>query len=279
MAGKCFIKRLSFFLLIAGFATVAAGQCSSDHGFTSCGLSGFGHDFDYHEGRASLEDIFRANLVMWLEGGPSLGGDPSLDLGLTSLDNSGWAGGWGGSNGFMPGEFRIPLPPLPGPDREALIALMTGDWRALLDSAISAESQQLWSMVPNPMIMDADDPRAYGPDPGAVANSMKQYVKAQTSNCYNGFHQTTFGKAVQAFSALALFPVASNYQNNDLLLGSEILGKFSLAAGSKSAGNVFAPLLGEFTSTVTTPLYALGTEADAGALSLCGAGAATSIHP
>lgn len=118
-----------------------------------------------------------------------------------------------------------------------------------------------------------------GPDPGAVLNSMKQYVKAQTQNCYNGFHQTTTGKIVQAFSALALFPVASNYQSNDLALGAEFLGKFSVAFGSKSAGNVFAPLLGEFTSTVTTPLYALGTGADAGALLLCGAGAATSIHP
>jgi RHS repeat-associated protein len=128
-------------------------------------------------------------------------------------------------------------------------------------------------------VCDATNAANNGPDPGAVLNSMKQYVKAQTQNCYNGFHQTTTGKIVQAFSALALFPVASNYQSNDLALGAEILGKFSVGLGSKSAGNVFAPLLGEFTSTVTTPLYALGTGADAGALLLCGAGAATSIHP
>ena len=71
-----------------------------------------------------------------------------------------------------------------------------------------------------------------GPDPVAVANSMKQYVKAQTSNCYNGFHQTTGGKAVQSFSALALFPVASNAGDNQLALGAEILGKFSVVGGS-----------------------------------------------
>lgn len=136
-----------------------------------------------------------------------------------------------------------------------------------------------WLAVPTEADDAANNGYPIGPDPGKVLNSMKQYVKAQTQNCYNGFHQTTFGKAVQAFSALALFPVASNYQSNDLALGGEILGKLSVSFGSKSAGNVFAPLLGEFTSTVTTPLYALGTGTDAGALLLCGAGAATSIHP
>ena len=122
-------------------------------------------------------------------------------------------------------------------------------------------------------------PANNGPDPGAVANSMNQYVKAQTSNCYNGFHQTTAGRVVQAFSALALFPVANNAQSNQLALGAEFLGKVSVAAGSKSAGGEFAPLLGELTSKVTTPLYTLGTDADAGALLLCSAGAATSIVP
>jgi len=118
-----------------------------------------------------------------------------------------------------------------------------------------------------------------GPDPGAVLNSMKQYVKAQISNCYNGFHQTTFGKGVQAFSALALFPVASNYQSNQLATGAEVVGKVSVVLGSNSAGGVFAPLLESFTSNVTTPLVVLGTGADAGAYLLCAAGAATSIHP
>ena len=118
-----------------------------------------------------------------------------------------------------------------------------------------------------------------GPDPGAVLNSMKQYVKAQISNCYNGFHQTTFGKGVQAFSALALFPVASNYQSNQIALGAEVVGKLSVVAGSNSAGAVLTPLLESFTANVTTPLYALGTGLDAGAYLLCSAGAATSIHP
>ncbi len=118
-----------------------------------------------------------------------------------------------------------------------------------------------------------------GPDPGAVLNSMKQYVKAQISNCYNGFHQTTGGKVVQAFSALALFPVASNYQSNQLATGAEVVGKVSVVLGSNSAGGVFAPLLESFTSNVTTPLVVLGTGADAGAYLLCAAGAATSIHP
>jgi len=118
-----------------------------------------------------------------------------------------------------------------------------------------------------------------GPDPLAVANSMKQYAGAQASNCYNRFHQTTFGEAVQMFSALALFPVASNYQRNDTALGAEILGKLSVAAGSKSAGAEFAPVLSEFTSTVTTPMYVLGTQADALALLDCNIGAATSIVP
>ncbi len=73
---------------------------------------------------------------------------------------------------FMPGELSLsmPAPPLPSADRQAIIALLTGNWRALLDSAISSASQQLWSMVPDPMIMD-DDPwhcrDAQGNDPCA----------------------------------------------------------------------------------------------------------------
>jgi len=118
-----------------------------------------------------------------------------------------------------------------------------------------------------------------GPDPVAVANTMRQYVKAQTSNCYNGFHQTTGGKVVQAFSAVALFPVASNSQNNQISLGAEILGKLSMVAGSNSAGGLFTAFLEGVTADVTTPAYILGTGADAGALMLCGAGAATSIVP
>ena len=118
-----------------------------------------------------------------------------------------------------------------------------------------------------------------GPDPVAVANSMKQYVKAQTSNCYNGFHQTTGGKAVQSFSALALFPVASNAGDNQLALGAEILGKFSVVGGSNAAGGIVTAGLEWFTANVTTPLFAMGTGADIGALTLCGAGAATSIVP
>ncbi len=118
-----------------------------------------------------------------------------------------------------------------------------------------------------------------GPDPVAVANSMKQYVKAQISNCYNGFHQTLFGKGVQAFSALALFPVASNYQDNRTALGAEVLGKLSVAAGSNGAGAVFTPVLESFTGNVTTPLYVLGTGLDTGAYLLCAASGATSIHP
>jgi hypothetical protein len=108
---------------------------------------------------------------------------------------------------------------------------------------------------------------------------MRQYVKAQTSNCYNGFHQTTGGKVVQAFSAVALFPVASNSQNNQISLGAEILGKLSMVAGSNSAGGLFTAFLEGVTADVTTPAYILGTGADAGALMLCGAGAATSIVP
>lgn len=118
-----------------------------------------------------------------------------------------------------------------------------------------------------------------GPDPGAVLNSMKQYVKAQTSNCYNGFHQTTGGKAVQSFSALALFPVANNAGDNQLALGAEVLGKFSVVAGSNAAGGIVTAGLEWFTANVTTPLFALGTAADGGAYLLCAAGAATSIDP
>ena len=128
-------------------------------------------------------------------------------------------------------------------------------------------------------VMDAGPAANNGPDPGAVLNSMKQYVKAQISNCYNGFHQTTFGKGVQAFSALALFPIASNSQSNQIALGAEVVGKLSVVAGSNSAGAVLTPLLESFTANVTTPLYALGTGLDAGAYLLCSAGAATSIHP
>ena len=118
-----------------------------------------------------------------------------------------------------------------------------------------------------------------GPDPGAVLNSKKQYVKAQTSNCYNGFHQTTGGEAVQSFSALALFPVANNAGDNRLALGAEVLGKFSVVAGSNAAGGIVTAGLEWFTANVTTPLFALGTAADGGAYLLCAAGAATSIHP
>ncbi len=84
-----------------------------------------------------------------------------------------------------------------------------------------------------------------GPDPGAVLNSMKQYVKAQTSNCYNGFHQTMGGKAVQSFSALALFPVASNAGDNRLALGAEVLGGWPTFRAFRNVG-FHGPLLGFF---------------------------------
>jgi RHS repeat-associated protein len=169
-----------------------------------------------------------------------------------------------------------------------------GDWSGHASGTFAA-----WAQGINPSVGDFGDPSGVpeasvfgmfspvaanngwqqGPDPVAVANSMRQYVKAQTSNCYNGFHQTTGGKVVQAFSAVALFPVASNSQNNQISLGAEILGKLSMVAGSNSAGGLFTAFLEGVTADVTTPAYILGTGADAGALMLCGAGAATSIVP
>jgi hypothetical protein len=131
-------------------------------------------------------------------------------------------------------------------------------------------------------VLDPMDPAnngwQQGPDPVAVANSMKQYVKAQTSNCYNGFHQTTGGKAVQSFSVLALFPVASNAGDNQLASAL----RFWVSSQwweARAAGGIVTAGLEWFTANVTTPLFAMGTGADIGALTLCGAGAATSIVP
>ena len=122
----------------------------------------------------------------------------------------------------------------------------------------------------------------YNPPPDirvAHAKSVKQLFKARTSECYNGFHQTTTGKAIQAFSAIALFPVANNYGDNLLALGGEVAYKFSMAAGSNAAGRVFTPILEAFTAEVTTPLFVLGTGLDGAALLTCSADAALSIAP
>jgi hypothetical protein len=56
-------------------------------------------------------------------------------------------------------EGSLPLPTLDPNVAQMLAALFTGNWRGLLDSTLAATSQGLWSMVPDPMIMDAGDPR------------------------------------------------------------------------------------------------------------------------
>jgi hypothetical protein len=60
--------------------------------------------------------------------------------------------------------------------------------------------------------------------------SVKSCGPAVCGNSFgNGFDQTTFGKAAQAFSALVVFPVASSYQSNDLHLGLRMaISKLSL---------------------------------------------------
>ena len=138
--------------------------------------------------------------------------------------------------------------------------LFTTIWQDVLGLPTNLNCPVISAPLPLPLCGGISPVSDVGPgaDPVAVANSMKQYVKAQTLNCYNGFHQTKFGKAVQAFSALALLPVASNHKDNLLALGTEILGKLSLAAGSNSAGRVFTPVLEAFTAEVTTPLYIFG---------------------
>jgi hypothetical protein len=107
-----------------------------------------------------------------------------------------------------------------------------------------------------------------------MSNSLSQYASVLSSNCYNGFHKTLLGRLTQGFSALALFPVASNYQENQTLLGAEILGNLSVVAGSNSAGKLLTPVLESITADVTTPLYMIGTTVDAGAYGLCNAGRA-----
>jgi RHS repeat-associated protein len=71
----------------------------------------------------------------------------------------GWGGGGGPASGIFEGELSLSLPTQPldpnSPQAQAIIALLTGNWRGLLDSALGAASQGLWSMVPDPAIMDA----------------------------------------------------------------------------------------------------------------------------
>jgi len=117
-----------------------------------------------------------------------------------------------------------------------------------------------------------EGPLNTGPGPGAVAASFAQYASLQASNCYNGFHKTTFGKVTQAFSATALLPVATNSYQNRVSLGAEVLGKFSVVAGSNSAGGLVTPLLEQFTARVSTPAFILGTAIDTGVLAICYSG-------
>jgi len=66
--------------------------------------------------------------------------------------------------GILPGEqsLNLPMPSIPPDVAAAIGAAITGNWRGLLDSALAATSRDLWSIVLNPMIMDADDPRLSG---------------------------------------------------------------------------------------------------------------------
>jgi len=104
-----------------------------------------------------------------------------------------------------------------------------------------------------------------GPDPTTVANSMSQYALAQTSNCYNGFHKTLPGKAVQIGSVIAMTPVASNYKDNllETFIGATfkvaLFKGLNLARGTEVAvGNVLSLLVGSATAIDTGALVTCG---------------------
>ncbi len=80
---------------------------------------------------------------------PGLSGPPAG----SSLD----IGGNGITGGFLPGENSINFSnPLPDAVIQALAAAMTGNWQSLLNIGLSQAQQNLWNMLPNPMIMDAE---------------------------------------------------------------------------------------------------------------------------
>jgi hypothetical protein len=103
-----------------------------------------------------------------------------------------------------------------------------------------------------------------GPDPVAVANSMRAAALKNISNCYNSSHQSAVGTAVEKGSLLALTPVATDYQNNlsetflgGIFKGSLFKGLNVTAATETLVGNVLSTLVGT------------ATAADVGTLGAC----------
>lgn len=56
---------------------------------------------------------------------------------------------------ILPGENSVNFPsPMPAAVLQAIAAAIKGDWRGVLGAELGLAQQSLWSMVPNPMIMD-----------------------------------------------------------------------------------------------------------------------------
>jgi RHS repeat-associated protein len=100
-----------------------------------------------------------------------------------STDGLGGGGGGGPASGIFEGELSLSLPTQPldpnSPQAQAIIALLTGNWRGLLDSALGAASQDLWNMVPDPAIMDAENPANNGQQ--NTIGPPQQWIPAKSS--------------------------------------------------------------------------------------------------
>jgi RHS repeat-associated protein len=105
-------------------------------------------------------------------------------------------GAWG--EGIFEGEPNLPLPTLDPNVAQMLAALFTGNWRGLLDSTLAATSQGLWSMVPNPAIMDADDPRVNG------ANNSTGFLTNNGMRGCTDKNSSLIDKGIQSFSLLRI---------------------------------------------------------------------------
>jgi len=114
------------------------------------------------------------------------------------------------------------------------------------------------------------------PGPTGFPNPLDWFTQ-RTSDCYNSFHQTLFGRVTEFFSVTALTPADSQYQDNlEEWLGWGSL-KAVLTKGSMDSEIGVISKVGNWierwAGRLGPPTVMVATAADTGALATC-AGAA-----